>query len=264
VNDNEAVVNPQKSRSSPAIGPVAVMAATRPDLIYLSKLFGFSKDDYQCLFLSRLYFDRNNPGQPSVTGPFVGAPYAVMLLENLIAWGARQIIFIGWCGAISDQVHIGDVILPTSVYIDEGTSRHYGTGDNLPSQLTFPLVPKVRQTLDNNKKEYHAGAIWTTDAVYRETRGDVAVHQKNGVLAVEMEFSALASVARYRGVDLAGLLVVSDELSSLSWRPGFKQQQFIQSRQSVCMLIKDLVKYINPGLLGRVAVKDSDNSLKPE
>ena len=97
MNDNEAVVNPQKTKSSPAIGPVAVMAATRPDLIYLSELFHFSKDAYQRLFLSRLYFDGNNPGGPSVTGPFVGAPYAAMLLESLIAWGARQIIFIGWC-----------------------------------------------------------------------------------------------------------------------------------------------------------------------
>ncbi|MCP4623085.1 MAG: nucleoside phosphorylase, partial [bacterium] len=103
-----------------------------------------------------------------------------------------------------------------------------------------------------------------TDAIYRETQREVAVHQQNGILAVEMEFSALASAARFRGVDLTGLLVVSDELSSLSWRPGFKQQQFIQSRQSVCRLVKDLVQYINPGLLGRIVVKDSDDSLEPE
>jgi purine-nucleoside phosphorylase len=244
VNDNEAVVNPQKTKKSPDIGPVAVMAATRPDLIYLSELFHFSKNDYQRLFLSRLYFDRNNPGGFSVTGPFVGAPYAVMLLENLIAWGARQIIFIGWCGAISDQVNIGDIILPTSIYIDEGTSRHYGAGDNLPLQLTFPLVPKIRQALNVKKKKYHEGAVWTTDAIYRETRGEVAVHQQNGVLAVEMEFSALASVARFRGVDLTGLLVVSDELSSLSWRPGFKQQEFIQCRQSVCRLVQEVISDI--------------------
>ena len=135
MHDNDAVVNPQKTKNSPDIGSVAVMAATRPDLIYLSELFHFSKDDYQRLYLSRLYFDRNNPGGPSVTGPFVGAPYAVMLLENLIAWGARQIIFIGWCGAISDQVNIGDIILPTSIYIDEGTSRHYQEKCKPPDSL---------------------------------------------------------------------------------------------------------------------------------
>ena len=246
MHDNEAVINPQKGKGSPDLGPIAVMAATWPDLTCLRDLFNFSKDDYQRLFLSRLYFDRGNPGGVSVVGPFVGAPYAVMLLENLIAWGARQIIFIGWCGAISDLVKIGDIILPISIYIDEGTSRHYETRDNLPLQLTFPLVPEIRQALNNKKEKYHEGAVWTTDAIYRETRGEVAVHQQNGILAVEMEFSALVSVARFRRVDLAGLLVVSDELSSLSWRPGFKQQQFIQSRQSVCRLVKELIHYINP------------------
>ncbi len=242
--DNEAVVNPRKTKNSPNIGPIAVMAATRPDLDYLSEIFQFPKDSYQRLFLSRLYIKESNPRGISIAGPFIGAPYAVMLLENLIAWGARQIIFIGWCGAISDQVKIGDIILPTSVYIDEGTSKHYETGEHSQIQADFPLVPKLRQMLNKNGCEFYEGAVWTTDAVYRETREAVAVHQRNGILAVEMEFSALASVARFREVDLAGLLVVSDELSSLSWRPGFKQQPFIQSRQSVCRLVKEVVDFL--------------------
>ena len=177
----------------------------------------------------------------SITGPFVGAPYAVMLLENLIAWGARQIIFIGWCGAISEQVKIGDIILPTSVYIDEGTSKHYGTADNSPLQADFPMLAKVRQVLDKNNCDYHEGAVWTTDAIYRETRREVLTHQQNGVLAVEMEISALYAVALFRGVDLAGILVVSDELSSLNWRPGFKHDRFVQSRKTACRLVKELL-----------------------
>jgi hypothetical protein len=46
-------------------------------------------------------------------------------------------------------------------------------------------------------------------------------------------------------VDLAGLLVVSDELSTLSWLPGFKQQPFIQSRQALCRLVKEVVDYLS-------------------
>ncbi len=237
----DAIVNPTKSKSSPDIGPVAVMAATEPDFHYLGQLLNFSKDDCQRLFMSRLYFDRRNPGGFSVTGPFVGAPYAVMLLETLIAWGARQIIFIGWCGAVSEKVKIGDIILPTSVYIDEGTSKHYGAGDKSHLQADFPMVSKARQVLDKNNCDFHEGAVWTTDAVYRETPPVVAAHQQNGILAVEMEISALYSAALFRGVDLAGVLVVSDELSSLSWRPGFKHARFVQSRKTTCRLVKELL-----------------------
>ena len=241
MSNNEAIVNPQKTKSSPDIGPMAVMAATKADLYYLCELAGYAKNDYQRLFMSRLYYDRHNPEGYSITGPFVGAPYAVMLLENLIAWGARQIIFVGWCGAISEQVKIGDLILPTSVYIDEGTSKHYGTAVDSPLQAEFPMFAKVRQALDKNNCDFHEGTVWTTDAVYRETPPVVAAHQQNGILAVEMEISALYSAALFRGVDLAGVLVVSDELSSLSWRPGFKHARFVQSRKTTCRLVKELL-----------------------
>lgn len=241
MRNNESIVNPQKTKSSPDLGPVAVMAATGADLYYLCHLLNFSKDDFQRLFMSRLYFDRCNPDGYSIVGPFVGAPYAVMLLENLIAWGARQIVFIGWCGAIADPVKIGDIILPTSVYIDEGTSKHYGAAGSSQLQADFPMRAKVKQVLDNNNCEFHEGAVWTTDAIYRETRREIITHQQNGVLAVEMEFSALNSVALFRGVDLAGILVVSDELSSSNWRPGFKHDRFVQSRKTACWLAAELL-----------------------
>ena len=69
-------------------------------------------------------------GNFSITGPFIGAPYAAMLLETLIAWGARRIIFLGWCGAVAEEVKIGDIILPTAALIDEGTSGHYSAPVN--------------------------------------------------------------------------------------------------------------------------------------
>ena len=241
MQENEAVVNPRKTKNSPNIGPVAVMVATRPDLELLCELLNFNQGEFRRLFMSRLYFNGHDPGGFSVIGPFVGAPYAVMLLENLIAWGVHQIIFVGWCGSISDKVKIGDLILPTSVFIDEGTSKHYGVRDTNWIPAAFPLMAKLRQVLEDSHCQFHEGTVWTTDAIYRETRSAVAAHRGNGVLAVDMEISALCSVARFRAVELAAILVVSDELSSLSWRPGFKHPQFLQSRQTVGGLVKKLL-----------------------
>jgi len=98
----------------------------------------------------------------------------------------------------------------------------------------------IRQVLNQNKIDFQTGAIWTTDAVYRETRQLVERHQQDGTLAVDMELSALYSVAQFRGVALAGILVVSDELSSLDWRPGFKDKRFIQGRRIACRVVKEL------------------------
>jgi purine-nucleoside phosphorylase len=242
VQKNEAIVNPAKSKNAPDLGPVAVMAATRTDLFSLCGLLNIDKDDFYRLMISRLYFDSLHPDGASVTGPFIGAPYAVMLLETLIAWGVRKIFFLGWCGAVSAKVKIGDIILPTSAAIDEGTSAHYGKLDTEVSRASSALVSMIRQVLDKKRIDFHTRAVWTTDAIYRETRQLVETHQQDGILAVEMELSALYSVARFRRVALAGILVVSDELSSLDWRPGFKDERFVQGRRTACRVVKELCR----------------------
>ncbi|MGB5748539.1 MAG: purine-nucleoside phosphorylase, partial [Desulfobacterales bacterium] len=75
--------------------------------------------------------------------------------------------------------------------------------------------------------------------VYRETKEKVDYYQKQGVLAVEMEASALFSVAQFRQVELCAMLVVSDELSSLKWRPGFRDQQFVTGHQTACRMVRE-------------------------
>jgi hypothetical protein len=54
-----------------------------------------------------------------------------------------------------------------------------------------------------------------------------------------MELAALLAVARYRGIALAGLLVVSDELADLTWRPGWRTGRFRRARDEAARLILD-------------------------
>ena len=234
----DAIVNPIKSKKTSDIGPVAVMAATEMDLFLLCDLLDFKRDDYRRLFTSRLYAHQSSSGGICLSGPCIGAPYAAMMLESLIVWGASRIIFLGWCGAVSKQVKIGDIILPTSAVVDEGTSRNYTDTNSGPSQPASSMASLIGQVLEDNRIDFHSGKIWTTDAVYRETREKVENYQKQGVLAVEMEISALYSVAQFRQVELGGILVVSDELSSFKWRPGFKDQRFVAGRKTACRMVK--------------------------
>ena len=59
--------------------------------------------------------------------------------------------------------------------------------------------------------------VWTTDALYRETRGKVARRVAEGCVAVDMEASALFAVARFRGVRIAHILAAADDLSQEQW-----------------------------------------------
>ena len=161
----DAIVNPIRSKNAPDIGPVAVMAATELDLFFLCDLFNFNRDDYRRLFTSRLYVQQSSSGGICLTGPCIGAPYAAMMLESLIVWGANRIIFLGWCGAVSKQVKIGDIILPTSAVVDEGTSRDYTDINSGPSQPASSMASLIGQVLEDNRIDFHSGKIWTTDAV---------------------------------------------------------------------------------------------------
>ncbi|MGD8961469.1 MAG: nucleoside phosphorylase [Desulfobacterales bacterium] len=240
MSQNDGIIFPKKGKHSPELGPVAVVSGTETDLFLLCELFDFDADDYRKLFTSRLYVSSRSAGGASLCGPLVGAPYAVMVIENLIAWGAENIFFLGWCGSISPQVKIGDIVVATSAFIDEGTSGHYQPNENGRSYPCRKLADALSAEMTQAQIKFHSGAIWTTDAIYCETRQKVETYQRLNALAVEMEISSLCTVARYRGVDLGALAVVSDELTSFKWRPGFKMKEFKRGRQAACEVIKNI------------------------
>lgn len=234
-----AIVHPGSGKNSPILGPLAVLAATGPDLSLLRRSLAFDADEGRRLHTSRLFTSsRRHPGL-ALAGPMVGAPYAVMVAETLIAWGARRLIFLGWCGAVSETVAIGDLVLPTSAFIDEGTSRHY-LAEPRESYPSSALARKISGCCAAEKIGVHPGAVWTTDAPYRETPDKVLDHRRRGALSVEMEVSALFSVAAFRRVEAAALLVVSDDLSSLTWKPGFKDPRFARGREAAGAVIERL------------------------
>jgi purine-nucleoside phosphorylase len=91
----------------------------------------------------------------------------------------------------------------------------------------------------------HRGRVWSIDAPYRETVRKVLLHQREGILGVDMETSALFTVARYRGIDLAAVLVVSDDLSTLRWVHGFKDPKFLESRKRVAHAVLETLRMVN-------------------
>ena len=226
-----ALINPMKFKNSPDLGPLAVMAATAPDAKAMAS--GLRLKQYQQLPMSRASYSKKAPGL-CVAGPFMGAPYAVYVLEQIIAWGVDKIIFFGWCGSISPELEAGAVILPDSSFVDEGTSVHYSDpakGTIVRSFASQDLRARLGGFLGSQGVEFFSGPVWTTDALFRETPEKIESFAKKGALAVEMELSALQTVAAFRDVELCSLLVVSDELHSGKWKPGFANPKFQKCRE---------------------------------
>jgi purine-nucleoside phosphorylase len=228
---DDAIVRPVCNARSPRLGGPALLAASQLDFRLLAERLQLP--DRRHLYMSQLLFDARHKDRPVLVGPLMGAPYAAMLLEILHAWGVDQIYFMGWCGSIDPDVRIGDILLPTSALVDEGTSLHYRCRHN---DLVYPDQTRYN-ALASGCRDRHVtcrdARVWTTDGVFRETPEKVAAYQARDAQAVEMELSAIFSVAAFRRMAAAGILVVSDELFSLSWKPGFKESKFLASREQV-------------------------------
>jgi uridine phosphorylase len=152
----------------------------------------------------------------TVAHPGVGAPLAAAFLEELIARGCRAFVACGGAGVLVPDVALGHVIVPTSAVRDEGTSYHY-----LPSDVaavpTDAAVQAIVATLQEHDVPHVTGATWTTDALYRETRGKLERRVAAGCLTVEMEAAAFFAVAAFRGVAFGQLLYAGDDLSGETW-----------------------------------------------
>jgi len=237
-SDNDALINPQDGTPISGLGPTAVMVSSQADLQILFRRFRTKQEKASPLFNSRIYRPGITATGFSLVGPMIGSPYAVMVLEKMIAGGVKTVLFLGWCGAVSPDVKIGDIIVPSGAIIDEGTSRHYHPESSGLVRPAGVFTEKIKQVFSELNIRFKEGVIWTTDAVYRETRRKVLSFQRKGALAVEMEMSALFTVARYRKIQIGGVLVVSDELAGFKWRSGFKTDRFLNSRKRACEVIE--------------------------
>jgi len=238
--NESGLISPHGARKGFESGSVALMVSTDPDFSHIrSNAF---KGESRPLFLGTLFTGVEKG--VSFAGPYMGAPYAAMLAEALIAKGTHTIVVFGWCGAISGDFSVGDIIVADGAFSDEGTSRNY-----IEQTEPFPKILPHGDLQKCLKDEFMArnipvktGTLWTTDAIYRETPAKIEFFRKMGAVAVEMECAALFSVARFRKVRIASVVVVSDELGSLTWKPGFRSKIFKDARKQVAETLLSLCR----------------------
>ena len=153
---------------------------------------GRRHEGWACYHTKLLAFDLDGIGEVGIVGYAVGAPFAVLVAEQLFASGCRLIVSVTSAGQVTPIGPTPYFVLIDRALRDEGTSYHY-----LPP-ATFAEAPDV--ALLNCAElalrgltgiSIHRGPAWTTDAPYRETETAIASARDRGVLAVEMEAAAL-------------------------------------------------------------------------
>ncbi len=148
----------------------------------------------------------------SVQGTGMGVPSISIYATELIqSYDVETLIRVGTCGAIQKDVKVRDVILAMTASTDSQMNRNtFGVVDYAPT-ANFELLRNAYDAGSEKGLHMKAGNVFTADIFYN----DNAEHEKwakHGILAIEMETSALYTIAAKFGRKALSVLTVSDHI----------------------------------------------------
>ncbi|GHB69226.1 purine nucleoside phosphorylase DeoD-type 1 [Psychrosphaera saromensis] len=151
----------------------------------------------------------------SVMGSGMGIPsvsiYATELYKD---YGVEEIIRIGSCGAVRDDIHVRDIVIGMAASTDSNVNRQRLGNVDFAACADFSLLKKVVDTAEKLKTPVHVGNIFTADLFYTPNPEMFAQMEKYGMLAVEMEAAGLYGVAAEYGKKALTVLTVSDHIKT--------------------------------------------------
>ncbi|HHC19509.1 MAG TPA: nucleoside phosphorylase [Euryarchaeota archaeon] len=150
----------------------------------------------------------------------IGGPSTAIAVEELARIGAHTLIRIGTCGAIQDDMNIGDIVIATAAVRGDGTSKYYALPE-YPAVASYEVVSAAIEAAKSLGYPYHVGIIWSNDAFYAE--GEYArLWKDKNVLAVEMEAATLFTISSIRKLRAGAILLVANkagtEISEEEWK----------------------------------------------
>jgi len=154
------------------------------------------------------------------------APSGAIISEILAEAGTEYMIRVGSCGAMREDINIGDLIIVTSCIRGEGTSRYY-VPDSFSTAADVLVTSALMEACERLEYTYHTGTIWTTDALLRETKQMIEEMCALKAIGIDMISSSLLTVAQLKGLKAGGILAVSDNL--ITGELGFQSPKYFRA-----------------------------------
>lgn len=149
----------------------------------------------------------------SVQGTGMGIPSTSIYVNELIqSYGVKNLIRIGTCGGMQKQVHVRDLVLAMTASTDSSFTTHIAPQFHFSPTADFNMLKTAFELAKQKGKTVHVGNILTADSFYRDSMDMVQKLGAYGVLAVEMETTALYTLANKFGVHALTILTVSDHI----------------------------------------------------
>jgi DeoD family purine-nucleoside phosphorylase len=161
-----------------------------------------------------LGFSGTYHGTPvSVQTSGMGTPSLAIVVEELLRLGAKRLIRVGTCGGIASGLRTGELVIATAACPVDGTTATYLHGEAYAPAADFGLTRALVDAAAGAGVEARTGLVASVDVFYNTDADYAQRWRERGVLAFEMEASALFFLAARAGVQAACALTVSDVLS---------------------------------------------------
>ena len=149
----------------------------------------------------------------SVQGSGMGIPSTAIYVNELIKdYGVKTIIRVGTTGSIKADIQVGDIILAQSACTDSNVNRLKFGGMDYAPMADFSLLMKAYKKAEELSIPVKVGAVFSTDTFYNGSIERYDIWGKHGVLGLEMESTALYTLAAGYGIKALTILTVSDNI----------------------------------------------------
>lgn len=159
--------------------------------------------------------------------------------EILCSAQAQYMIRIGSCGALREDIKVGDLIVAESAMRGDGVTPYYVKSD-FKTQANVDLTKALADVAQGSGLTVHKGKVWSTDAILRETREYVGKAVDEGCIAVDMVTSVFLTLAQIYNIKAAVILAVSDNI--ITGEMGFMDPGYYMAEGSIVSIALNLIK----------------------
>ena len=149
----------------------------------------------------------------SIMGHGMGIPSCSIYAKELITeYGVKNLIRIGSCGAVLDDIHVRDVVIGIGASTDSNVNRIRFHGYDFAALADFGIVQALSNAAKARGIDAKVGNLFSSDLFYHPDTSMTETLRKYGIVGVEMEAAGIYGVAAEFGAKAATICTVSDHI----------------------------------------------------
>jgi uridine phosphorylase len=153
----------------------------------------------------------------------MGGPSAAIVFTELIELGAKAAVRVGTCGALDEDLELGQLVIAKEALCEDGTSRALGAGPRVAAD------GELTEALARQAPEASVATVASVDLFYEPE----PVPERPGAQAIEMEAASLFTVGASAGVPVACLLAVSDTFKGSGQRERIDDEHLLEAAEKM-------------------------------